>query len=201
MTDRLDALKGPGQLVERETKYPVSKLWGDWLGIEVKDQKGQDGSEYTQIILQIADIEILEQEGEYAMPNYEIAVSYNEKVATKYGKFVQSCADAVGADTSGGIGLKPLFKDYLEGKRCLFEMATIPMRGQNDAKEWVNDLPTKVWVVREVQGAGASGETVDEAILRLTAECSSPQDFVQKAMATPVLFGVPDRIQEAAKLI
>jgi len=201
MTDRLDALKGPGQLTERETKYPVSKLWGDFLSIEPRDQKGNDGSEYTQVVLQVTDIEILAQEGEYPMPNYEIAVSYNEKANSKYGRFVQSAAEAVGADTSGGIGLKALFKDYLEGRRCMFEYADLKMGGYDENNKWDNDKMAKVWLIREVQGVGTSGETVDEAIARLKEQCSSPQDFVQKAMATPVLFPEAERIQAEAKTI
>lgn len=201
MTDRLDALKGPGQLTEWESKYPVTKLWGDWLGIEAKDVAGNDGSEYTQVVLQIADIEILEQVGDYEFSTYEIAISYNEKASTKYGKFVASLATAVQADTTGGIGLKALFKEYFEGRRCLFELKTMPMRGQDEGGNWINDKPTPVWVVNEVQGVGASGESVDEAIARLRAECSTPQEFMQKAMATPALFQEAERIQEEAKTI
>jgi len=184
MTDLRDALKGPGQLVEKEQRYPVTWFKGVYADFQQLD-KGEGGDTYISVNSQFTDIEILglAPGAQYDFSTYEIAVSYNENAGTKWGRYVQSGGQASGADLSTGIGFKALFDGYFQGRVCELKLVAKDGNRKNEAGKW-EVVPVYAWEILSVEGSGVGtpAELPDDIVTRLIGECPTKNEFLTKIM-------------------
>ena len=186
MGDLRDALKGPGQLVEKETRYPVTHFKGVYTDFQQLD-KGEGGDTYVSVNSQFADIEILALApgASYDFSTYEIAVSYNENAGSKWGRYVQSGGQASGADLATGIGFKALFDGYLQGRICELKLVAKEGNVKNRETDKWETGQVFAWEILSVEGSGVGVPVLspDEVVTRLIGECSTKNEFLTKIMA------------------
>lgn len=186
MDDLRDALKGPGQLVEKEQRYPVTWFKGVFVDFQQQD-KGEGGDTYISVLSQFTDIEILALApgAQYDFSTYEISVSYNERAGTKWGRYVQSGGQASGADLSTGMGFKALFDGYLQGRVCELKLVAKDGNRKNEETQQWETVPVFAWEILSVEGSGVGtpAESPDAAVTRLIGECSTKNEFLTKIMA------------------
>ena len=190
MDDPRDALLGPGQLVEREQRYPVTHFKGVYVDFQPVD-KGEGQDTYVAVNSQFSDIEVLALApgAEYDFSTYEISVSYNENAGTKWGRYVQSGGLSSGADISSGILWKDLFNGYLQGRVCELKLvAKDGNRKNRETNKW-ETVPVYAWEILSVEGSGIGTpvESPDEAVTRLIGESTSRNEFLAKAMANQTI--------------
>ena len=186
MGDLRDALKGPGQLVEKEQRYPVTWFKGVFVDFQQQD-KGEGGDTYVSVVSQFTDLQVLALApgASYDFSTYEIAVSYNENAGTKWGRYVQSGGEASGADLSAGIGFKDLFNSYLQGRICEVKLVAKDGNVMNrETNKWGVE-PVYAWEILSVEGSGVGVPVLspDETVSRLIGECSTKNEFLTKIMA------------------
>lgn len=199
MSDPRELLKGAGQLEEREVKYPVVHLRGDFPDFTVTDE-GQGDDTYRVVHLKFTDIDILElREGQkYDFPNYEIDISYSEKAESKYGRMVRSAAEV--ASIPAGTGFYQMFTDYLQGQRCELKLVPRPGRWFNKQTNQWEDKDIYAWEFLSVGGAAsAPAETADEVVTRLLAECDTLAEFTRLLVASTAVTDMGPEFVEAAK--
>ncbi len=186
MDDLRDALKGPGQLVEKEQRYPVTWFKGVFVDFQQQD-KGEGGDTYISVVSQFTDLEILALApgAQYDFSTYEINVSYNEKAGTKWGRYVQSGGEASGANLSTGIGFKDLFNGYLQGRVCELKLVAKDGNRKNQETNQWETVPVYAWEILSVEGSGVGVPVLspDETVTRLIGESSTKNEFLTKIMA------------------
>ena len=183
--DIREQLKGPGQLAERESRYPVTKFKGTLADFVPTDEKGTDGGTYTAVKHQVTNLEVIEADAPYTFPTYEFSISYNENVKSKWDRWVKSALAALGLDLTCFYYV--LFNDYLKGKTMVIGLVARPGNVKNRETGAWETGQVSAWEIISIEGNQpvAQAETPEQIVARVITESSSAIEFKQKIAGYP----------------
>ena len=190
--DPRDLLKGPGQLAEKQTKYPVTHFKATALDFIPELRKGNNG-DYTAVVHKFSGLQIIEQVIDYPGSTYEIDISYSEtdgvvRADTKWGKWVKSIQVASASDEA--MPYVDQFNKYLKGTEIEAKLVSRPGNVFKDGA-WEAGM-VMAWEVLAIDGI--SGQASDVSVsardraLGYLAAASTSTEFMKSVASDVALF-------------
>ena len=143
-------------------RHPLRKFWGDVVDINAVTATSRANKPYTNIVFDMANIDILEANEPYTFPTTQISIPEFSFPGTAW----EACKASIRrCGFSGSL-------DDLIGKRVLWDWSLAPIRNRNQQTGVYEEAETSVWQIVEIEGVANTGAN----LIAISADLANGKD-------------------------